>query len=93
MNLVVYDDLVDDCKPGDEIEVIGIYRGEPVRNGNRINAFKNIFKTYVDVVSVIYPHKNKVVLSNEYYSDKDKINFTEEDIQKIKALSKNPDLY
>ena len=26
INVVVYDDLVDECKPGDLIEVIGIYR-------------------------------------------------------------------
>lgn len=29
--MVVYDDLVDECKPGDELEIIGIYRGEPQR--------------------------------------------------------------
>lgn len=26
INLIAYDDLVDQCKPGDEIEIIGIYR-------------------------------------------------------------------
>ena len=31
VSLIIYDDLVDTCKPGDSIEIIGIYRAMPVR--------------------------------------------------------------
>ncbi|WFD30839.1 DNA helicase [Malassezia sp. CBS 17886] len=52
MSVCVYDELVDICKPGDRIEVTGIFRGVPVRVNPRERTLKNLFKTYVDVVHV-----------------------------------------
>lgn len=52
LSLCVYDELVDICKPGDRIEVTGIFRGIPVRINPRQRSLKSLFKTYVDVVHV-----------------------------------------
>lgn len=74
--MVVYDDLVDECKPGDELEIIGIYRGEPQRVRRNQAKLETVLKSYIDVVSVVYPNKNKIVLNNELYSDRDKVEYS-----------------
>jgi DNA replicative helicase MCM subunit Mcm2 (Cdc46/Mcm family) len=63
--LVVYDDLVDECKPGDELEIIGIYRGESNLIKKNQSKLDPILTSYIDVVSVVFPHKNKIVLNND----------------------------
>ncbi|WFD22540.1 DNA helicase [Malassezia equina] len=52
LSLCVYDELVDLCKPGDRVEVTGIFRGVPVRTNPRQRTLKSLFKTYLDVVHV-----------------------------------------
>lgn len=52
LSLCVYDELVDVCKPGDRVEVTGIFRSVPVRVSPRQRTLKSLFKTYVDVVHV-----------------------------------------
>lgn len=53
--MVVYDDLVDECKPGDELEIIGIYRGESVPVKRNQSKLDPILMSYIDVVSVVFP--------------------------------------
>lgn len=48
--LFAFDDLVDDVRPGDKIEVTGIYRAVPIRASSRQRVVKSVFKTYIDVV-------------------------------------------
>ncbi|KAJ0402599.1 hypothetical protein ATCC90586_003445 [Pythium insidiosum] len=48
--LFAFDDLVDDVRPGDKIEVTGIYRAVPLRTSSRQRVVKSVFKTYLDVV-------------------------------------------
>lgn len=48
--LFAFDDLVDDVRPGDKIEVTGIYRAVPLRASSRQRVVKSVFKTYIDVV-------------------------------------------
>ncbi|KAL4402496.1 MCM DNA helicase complex subunit [Malassezia pachydermatis] len=52
LSLCVYDELVDICKPGDRIEVTGIFRSVPVRMNPRQRTLKSLFKTYIDVLHV-----------------------------------------
>ena len=50
VHLCAYEDLVDHCKPGDRVELVGIYRahGMPARPGQRV--LKTIYRTYIDVI-------------------------------------------
>ncbi|KAF0683439.1 Aste57867_24564 [Aphanomyces stellatus] len=48
--LFCFDDLVDDVRPGDKIEVTGIYRAVPLRATVKQRVVKSVFKTYIDVV-------------------------------------------
>lgn len=48
--LFAFDDLVDDVRPGDKVEVTGIYRAVPMRASSRQRVVKSVFKTYIDVV-------------------------------------------
>ena len=50
LQMCAYEDLVDFVKPGDRVEVVGIFRAV----GNRVNAgmrtLKNIYRTHIDVI-------------------------------------------
>ncbi|RHY66747.1 hypothetical protein DYB38_008644 [Aphanomyces astaci] len=48
--LFCFDDLVDDVRPGDKIQVTGIFRAVPLRATVKQRVVKSVFKTYVDVV-------------------------------------------
>lgn len=50
VSLCVYDELVDCFKPGDRVEVTGIFRSTPVRVNPRQRTQKSLFKTFLDVV-------------------------------------------
>jgi DNA replication licensing factor MCM4 len=50
VTLCAYDELVDMCKPGDRVEITGIFRGQPVRVHPRQRSQKSLYKTFVDVV-------------------------------------------
>lgn len=52
VTLCVYDELVDVCKPGDRVEVTGIFRSQPVRVQPRARTQKSLYKTFVDIVHV-----------------------------------------
>ncbi|KAI9502304.1 MCM DNA helicase complex subunit [Coemansia spiralis] len=52
LTLVMHDELVDVAKPGDRLEITGIYRGVPVRTNPRNRTVQAIYRTYVDVVHI-----------------------------------------
>ena len=50
VNLCVYDQLVDQVKPGDRVEVTGIYRTQPIQLSKFQRNLSSVYKTYVDVI-------------------------------------------
>jgi len=48
--LFAYDDLVDAVRPGDRIEVTGVFRAQGRRVNPKISKLKSVYRTYVDVI-------------------------------------------
>ena len=82
-----YDDLVDQVRPGDRIEVTGIFRACPMRVSRNRRTLKSIYSTYVDVVCYEKVHKQS------FNHEEELLDLSEEILQKITDLSKRPDLY
>lgn len=103
VTLCLYDTLVDAVRPGDRVEITGIYRVAPIRLNHRQRRLKNLFRTYLDVVHIQLSDRKKVKLSAEYVSEHDLIvgaavsgadnAADDEDIDAIRALAADPNLY
>lgn len=50
VSLFTFDDLVDCVRPGDRLEVTGIFRALPRRLNSHMTTMRSIYKTYVDAV-------------------------------------------
>lgn len=53
MRMCAYEDLVDYVRPGDRVEVVGIYRATGMRVNNNMRTLKNIYQTYIDVIGFV----------------------------------------
>ena len=89
VHLCCYDELVDHIKPGDRVEVVGIFRAQGMRINPRQRVTRSIFRTYVDVVS-FEKSKNKQF---NLIEDGNEVEISDEMRREIEKLSKNPDIY
>jgi DNA replication licensing factor MCM4 len=53
IQLCAYEDLVDYVKPGDRVEVIGIYKASGVRINQHNRTLKNVYRTFIDVINYV----------------------------------------
>lgn len=60
VSLVAYDELVDATKPGDRVEITGIFKAMPMRVNPRQRITRSIFKTYVDVLHIKSTEKKRI---------------------------------
>lgn len=81
IELVLDDDLVDRVKPGDRIQVMGVYRALATSAVNGQSTTSGLFQTVVLV-------NNVQILGR----DVSQLNMEAEDISNIKALAKRPDI-
>ncbi|PWZ00613.1 putative replication licensing factor MCM4 [Testicularia cyperi] len=52
VSMCAYDELVDISKPGDRVEITGIFRSTPVRVNPRQRSLKSLYKTFVDILHI-----------------------------------------
>ncbi|KAI8374534.1 MCM2/3/5 family-domain-containing protein [Radiomyces spectabilis] len=102
VTLCLYEDLVDVAKPGDRLEITGIFRGVPVRVNPRQRTIRALFRTYLDVVHIKRTDRKRVQLdrafqtelSDETYEEGDEINVVNiDEEQHIRELAQKPNLY
>lgn len=58
IDVYVYDMLVDFVKPGDRVEVTGVYRASAIRSNPRRREVESIYKTYIDSVHITKAKSN-----------------------------------
>lgn len=58
--ICVFDDLVDQVRPGDRIEVTGIYRASAVRPNPNWRQCNSVYRTYIDAISIAAERKGRV---------------------------------
>ncbi|KAE8150243.1 MCM2/3/5 family-domain-containing protein [Aspergillus avenaceus] len=78
--VILLADLIDTAKPGDEVEVTGIYRNSYDAQLNNKNGFP-VFATIIEA--------NHVIKSHDQLAG---FHLTEEDEREIRALSRDPDI-
>lgn len=59
----VYDEMVDICKPGDFIELTGIFRASGVRLLPRTRTLKSVYRVYIDANSIHKDQLNRYLIS------------------------------
>lgn len=60
VNLCAFEDLVDVAKPGDRVQVTGIYRAMPMRVKATAKTLKSVYKTYIDVIHFSRSEKGRM---------------------------------
>ncbi|CAL9064728.1 unnamed protein product [Musa banksii] len=101
VSILMHDKLVDSGKPGDRVEITGIYRAMSVRVGPTQRMVKSIFKTYIDCLHLKKTDKSRLHIDDLMDVDNSSNSRTIEDdtpdyqdkVDKLKELSKLPDIY
>lgn len=93
VTIIMYDDMVDGCKPGDRVEIIGIYRAQANRVSRGRRVLLSLFKTYVDVVSITSSTKHKAYVAEDMADQEEEYRLSPEDEIRIREMSQHPSIY
>jgi DNA replication licensing factor MCM4 len=64
IHLCAYEDQVDAVRPGDRIEITGIYKAMGIRVNQNKRTLKNVYRTYVDVMNYQKAEKSRFQLND-----------------------------
>lgn len=100
VSLLLHDKLVDLGKPGDRVEVTGIYRAMSVRVGPTQRTVKSLFKTYIDCLHIKKTDKSRMqsedpleIETGSSRNEQDTPLDYQDKVEQLKKLSKQPDIY
>jgi DNA replication licensing factor MCM4 len=105
-SLCAWEGLVDVTKPGDRVEVTGVYRAVPLRVNPKQRSVRSIYKTYVDIVHVRKLDKARRLApdapdateqTSQFYAEFEETteleSAAEERQRQLRDLAKSPTLY
>ena len=77
ITIIAYDNNVDGFRPGDRVEIIGIYRATSKLVQRHRTQLRSIFNTYIDMISfsLIQEKHHKISGLNTYFTDEEKRKF------------------
>jgi DNA replication licensing factor MCM4 len=93
VNLIAYDDMVDGCKPGDRVEIVGIFRAQGSRHLRDKRIMTSVFKVYIDVISMSTTSKTKFFIGDGEEVEDENFKFSQEELAAFRELSMKKDLY
>jgi len=62
-----FDDLVDQVRPGDRVEVTGIYRASAVRPIQNWKMCNSVYRTYIDAIAIAAEQKGRIDVAVDDY--------------------------
>jgi DNA replication licensing factor MCM4 len=83
IHLCAYEDLVDYVKPGDRVEVIGIYKAMGVRVDSSKRTLKNVYRTYIDVINYVKVDKRRFNVDTNEQRNREEIMEVDENNQEL----------
>lgn len=69
VSIFAFDSLVDSVRPGDRIEVTGIYRAIARRTNPNMRTLKTIYRTYLDAIHFRRSNQTSSTMTNDFGSD------------------------
>jgi len=60
VTVAVFDDLVDSVRPGDRVEITGIFRATPTRPNPERRSNSSVYRTYVDAIAIASESRGRV---------------------------------
>lgn len=104
VDVYAYDALVDVAKPGDRVEITGVYRAQSVRTQSRQRQLKSVYKVYLDALH-FKKSDNRSITVEDSHADEEAENYTsfeesddlssllESRKEELQKLSKDPNIY
>lgn len=102
VSILMHDKLMDSGKPGDRVEITGVYRAMSVRIGPTQRTVKSVFKTYIDCLHIKKTDKSRLHVEDpmqcdDSYASKSvgetEVPEYQTKIAQLKELAKLPDIY
>lgn len=99
ISLYAYDECIDAAKPGDRVEITGIFRASGVRMNPRMRNLSTIFKTFINVLHIRKIDKNSVkvpqmgIFDSTEEGKAEHLHLSPELISQILNLSRDKNIY